>query len=42
MAFDILRRWNDVHLQTIEYFLQVRYEGEAITETENELVAFLS
>ena len=35
VAFVILRSWKDGHLQTSEYSLQVKCNGEVITTTEN-------
>ena len=33
VVFDILRCWKDVHLQTSEYSLQVKYKEEVTTTT---------
>ena len=35
VAFDILWYWKNDHLQTSEYSLQVKYQGEVTTTTEN-------
>ena len=35
VAFDILRCWKDVHLQTSVYSLQVKYKVEVTTTTES-------
>ena len=33
VAFDILQCWKDVHMQTYEYSLQVKYKGQVTTTT---------
>ena len=35
VVFDIILCWKDVHLQTSEYSLQVKYKWEVTTTTEN-------